>query len=368
MPRPRPPHLQREETRHGRVTWYVRRGHGPRIRIKAEYDSEAFWQEYRAALEGVPPPSKTAKAHTLAWALDRYRDSSAWAGLSAATRRQRENIYRAVIKTAGTVPLRDITTETILAGRERRAATPHAGNNFLKAMRGFYKWAADREGGNLVGSNPTVGVKLLKGKNADGFHTWTDEEIVRFEKRWPIGTRERLALDLLLYTGLSRGDVVRLGKQHVTNNVITFRMEKSRGDGVVYPPVLPILAATIAASKTGDLTYLVTERGTAFVKESFGNWFREACRAADCPGSAHGLRKAGATRAAENGATVSQLMALFGWKTEKMALLYTRKADRKRLASAAAPLLLPARTTNENRPHLGSGAGASGNLRQKSGA
>jgi hypothetical protein len=42
--------------------------------------------------------------------------------------------------------------------------------------------------------------------------------------------------------------------------------------------VLPILAATIAASKTGDLTFLVTERGTPFVKESFGNWFREACR------------------------------------------------------------------------------------------
>jgi integrase len=76
----------------------------------------------------------------------------------------------------------------------------------------------------------------------------------------------------------------------------------------------------MTASKTGDLTLLVTERGTPFVKESFGNWFREACRKAGCPGSAHGLRKAGATRAAENGATVNQLMALFGWKTEKMAL------------------------------------------------
>jgi hypothetical protein len=85
-------------------------------------------------------------------------------------------------------------------------------------------------------------------------------------------------------------------------------MEKNRGDGVVYPPLLPVLAATIAASKTGDLTFLVTERGTPFVKESFGNWFRDACREAGCPGSAHGLRKAGATRAAENGATVHQLI------------------------------------------------------------
>jgi len=110
-------------------------------------------------------------------------------------------------------------------------------------------------------------------------------------------------------------------------------------------------------------------------QEGFGNWFREDCREAGCPGSAHGLRKAGATRAAENGTTVNQLMALFGWKTERMALHYTRKADRKRLAAAAAPLLLAqsanasslARTTNDNRPHLGSGAGASANDQAKSG-
>src|SRR5215470_11698118 len=358
MPRPRPPHLHREESRHGVTTWYVRHGHGKRVRVRAAYDTKEFWAEYRAALEGKPPVSKTPKTQTLAWGLERYRKSSAWAALSNATRRQSENIYKSVIKTAGDEQLREITSDTIKAGRERRAAAPHAANNFLKSMRRFFKWAADSEGGNLVKVNPTIGVKLLKGKNnKDGFHTWTNEEITRFETRWPIGTRERLALDLLLYTGLSRGDVVRLGRQHVNNGVITFRMEKARGDGVVYPPVLPVLAATIAASKTGDLTFLVTERGTPMLKESFGNWFREACREANCPGSAHGLRKAGAVRAVENGATINQLMALFGWKTEKMALLYTRKADRKRLASMAAPLLLPAQMPNENRPHLGSGAG-----------
>jgi len=66
MPRPRPPHLHREETRHGAVIWYVRKGHGRRIRIKPEYDSLEFWSEYRAALESAPKPSKAAKANTLA--------------------------------------------------------------------------------------------------------------------------------------------------------------------------------------------------------------------------------------------------------------------------------------------------------------
>jgi integrase len=365
MPRPRPPYLVSQTTRHGHTVWYVRRWHAQRIRIRSEYGSQAFWSEYRAAVEGAPAPNHeaTAKTNTLAWGLKLYRNSSAWGALSNATRKQSENIYRSAGKTAGGSLLRDITSETIMAGRERRAATPHAANNFLKAMRRFFKWAAGD--GKLVKLNPTLGVKLLQGKNKDGFHTWTDEEIDRYQRYWPIGTRERLALDLLLYTGLARGDVVRLGKQHASNGVITFRMEKNRGDGYVYPPLLQVLAETIAGSKTGDLTFLVTEKGLPFVKEGFGNWFRDACRAAGCPGSAHGLRKAGATRAAENGATVHQLMALFGWKTEKMALVYTRKADRKRLASSAGQLLV--RTENENRPHLGSGEGAISNVQVKSG-
>lgn len=369
MPKRRPPYLHCERTRHGVTVWYVRKGRVRRIRIRARYDTMEFWAEYRAALEGVPVAAKKprTRANTLAWALERYRSSPAWAALSNATRRQSENIYRAVIAKAGDEALSDINVETIRAGRDRRAATPHAANNFLKAMRRVFGWCCDEDGGDLLKLNPTVGVKLLKGRNRDGFHTWTDDEIQRFEQRWPIGTRERLALDLLLYTGLARGDVVRLGRQHISDGVIAFRMEKNRGDGMVYPPLLPVLAQTIAGSRTGDLTFLVTERGTAFVKESFGNWFREACRAAGCPGSAHGLRKAAATRCADNGATVHQLMALFGWKTEKMALVYTRKADRKRLAAQAAPLIL-AQSQNENRPHLESSAGTKPNIGGKTGA
>jgi integrase len=366
MPRPRPPHLHRQETRHGGVVWYVRRSHGPRTRIRAEFGSETFWAEYRAALEGKPPPSKVAKAHTLAWAIERYRSSSTWAGLSNATRRQRENIYRAVTKTAGSVLLRDITSDTIRAGRERRKETPHAANNFLKAMRGFFAWAVEEK---LVTVDPTKGVKRLVGPNdADGFPVWSQEELDRFEAHWPVGTRERLAFDLLLYTGLRRGDAVRVGLQHVRDGAITIRTEKhAKGKlgELVSIPILPPLAVSIAATKTGDLAFLVSETGKPWVKESFGNWFGEACRKAGCRGSAHGLRKAGATRAADRGATERQLMAIFGWSTGRMAHHYTRTADRTRLARDAAQLLLPVQGENEKFPHLGSGEGENGNKLRK---
>lgn len=343
----------------------MRRDHGSRVRLRADYGSAAFWQEYRAAVEGVSLAGKpaTTKKSTLAWAIDRYRHSSAWAELAPATRKQRENIYRAVVASAGGEVLRDIDAAVIRAGRERRAATPHSANNFLKAMRGLFAWAVEHE---HVAVDPTKGVALLSGRNdAVGFHTWTEDELARFESRWPLGTRERLAFDVLLYTGLRRGDAVMLGRQHVRNGVILFRTEKTGQE--VFLPLLPPLAASIAAARTGDLTFLVTERSTPFVKESFGNWFGEVCRKAGCPGSAHGLRKSGATRAAENGATERQLMALFGWKDGKMAAHYTRSADRKRLSIGAAKLLLADQTENEKRPHLLSGTGAEPEIIKKSG-
>jgi hypothetical protein len=71
------------------------------------------------------------------------------------------------------------------------------------------------------------------------------------------------------------------------------------------------------ASPCGDLTFLVNEWGPPFTDAGFGNWFRDRCLEAGVPGRAHGLRKAGATLAANNGATSRQLMAIFGWDTLK---------------------------------------------------
>lgn len=361
MPRPRPPCLNRHVTGSKQIVWYVRKGRGPRIRLHSSYGSDEFWKEYRAAMEGLPSQKKAkAPRLSLEWALDRYRASSQWAGLSNATRRQRENIYRSVIKTSGSTSLTAVTREAIIQGRERRADVPHAANNFLKAMRGFFGWAVGD--GALVATDPTKGVSLLKGKNDKyGFHTWTQEELEKFEKKWPVGTRERLAFDILIHTGLRRGDAVVLGKQHVRNSVITIRTEKT--DTEVDIPIVPALAASIAATKTGDLTFLVSQAGTRYTKESFGNWFREACRDAECPGSAHGLRKAQAVRLAESGASNQEMMALLGWSDGKMADHYTKAANRRRLAKAAMD-----RLENANRPQGNSDVGGSPKNEDKSGA
>lgn len=343
MPRPHLPHLHKELTRHGAVAWYVRIGKGPRTRIQGDYGSEAFRAAYNSAVAGEKQP-KTAKASScsLAWLIASYRNSGSWAKLSAATRDQRENIFQHVLETAGDASFTKITRKTIVDGRDRRRETPAQANNFLKAMRGLFQWALEAE---HVDTNPTDGVRgfLLK---TDGFHAWTEEEIARFEGHWPIGTRERLALAVLLYTGLRRGDAAGIGRQHIKDEIISLRTEKTGIQIVI--PILPELSKIIAASRTGDMALIATESGRAMTKESFGNWFRDACKAAGVPGSAHGLRKAGATRAANNGATVAQFEAIYGWSGGKMASLYTRHADRVRLAREAMHKLVKDENENEN--------------------
>jgi integrase len=337
MPRPRLPYLQKQVTRHGKVVWYVRRGVGPRVRIHAAYGSPEFFAGYQAAVAktAIQVASKGAvRAGTLEWLIRRYRESSAWESLAPATRDQRENIFRHVERQAGDVPFKAITRAKIIEGREKRKATPNQANNFIKSMRGLFSWAVDME---HVSVDPTRDVKLLTVKT-DGFHVWTDDEVSQFEARWPIGTRERLAFDLLLYTGLRRGDAVRLGRQHVKAGV--FKITTEKNGVIVEAPILAPLARSIEAGPTGDLAFIVGDRGKPVTKEHFGNWFRETCQAAGVPGSAHGLRKAGATRAAENGATTTELKALFGWTDDAMPALYTKTADRARVATGGSSKML----------------------------
>lgn len=337
MPRPRPPHLHRQTSRHGKSVWYVRIGKGPRTRIRAAFGTPEFDAEYQAAIAGTPRPKKGAPVTgTLAWLLARYRETTEWSSLSEATRRQRDNIFVHVLEKSGHQPYSKITTKAVMDGRERRKDTPAQARNFLDAMRGLFRWSVKA---GFVKTDPTAGVDNPTRKTGDGFIPWTEDHVAAFEKRWPLGTRQRVWLDVLLYTGLRRGDAVRFGRQHVRDGVGTIKTEKSGGTVEVTLPILPVLQATLDAGPCGDLAFICGVNGKPLTKESFGNEFREACRKAGVPGSAHGVRKIAATRAANAGATVAQLEAIFGWTGGTMASLYTRKADRKRLAAAAMHLL-----------------------------
>lgn len=345
MPRKRLPYVQRETVK-GHSYWYFRRHRGgPRVRLPDQYASPEFMAAYHAALTGekTPPPSK-AESGTLQWLVDQYKRSLAFAALGPTTRRNRDRLMQAICETenakkrkAGAMPLSAISRATIEDGMARRAEKgPEAANSFLKTMRALLEFAVTIR---AVKTNPAKDVKMLAG-SVDGFAVWTPEDVAAFEARHPVGTKARLAMDLMLYTGLRKSDVVRVGPEHVRDGILELRpMKTARSSGVMVTMTLhPRVAASIKAAPIGETHFLVTEFGRPFTANGFGNWFRKRCDEAGVSKSAHGLRKAGATRLAEGGATTHQLMAYFGWKTTKEAERYTGTADRRRMGLDASKL------------------------------
>lgn len=332
----RPPYLHRKITRHGNVAWYFWRGEGhKRVRIRGDYGSNEFLAAYMEAFAGHAPAPVVRIRETpdsLAWLIGRFRETSDWSSMSEATRRQRENIFRRAIEASGERPYRSMTIESVSATVDKMKDRPSAANNFLATFRQLFAWAIRVR---LAETDPTSQVKYLRRPRTGGFRQWTEEEIAQFERRWPIGTRERLALAVLLYTGLRRGDAARLGRQHIRHGRIIIITEKT-GE-MVSMPVAPALAEIIKASQIGGLALVANTRtGEPMAKEAFSNWFKRAAKAAGVPGNCHGLRKAAATRLAEAGATIPEMNAVFGWRGTAMASLYTEKANREILADNAA--------------------------------
>jgi integrase len=233
--------------------------------------------------------------------------------------------------------------------------------NRRKHLSTLCSWGVEN---NHLPSNPVRDIKAGRHVKGGGYYTWTIPDVQQFLERQSGSAlksrKARLALGLLLFSGARRQDMVTFGKQHIrTGDWIQYVPKKTlyKRRTVVQKPLLPILKQIIADSPCGKMTFLETEYGKAFTPAGFGNWFRDRCDEAGLPMcTAHGLKKAGATIAAENGATTHQLMAMFDWSTPSMAEVYTRAAEQKRLAGGAMFLISLDRSGNDSCRTLETGA------------
>ncbi|MFA5901591.1 MAG: tyrosine-type recombinase/integrase [Hyphomicrobium sp.] len=363
-------YVYEDKDRHGNVRVYFWRGKGhPKIRLRVASGTPEFAAAYFEAAKGlVPaatdnPPISAPKAGTLRWLGTEYLKSSALKQLDERTQRVRRAVLESMYDETtapnaaerfADMPFDRVSAKAVRILRDRKADKPEAANWRVKTLRRVFAWALEQE---HVTSNPARDVTFLKG-SAEGFHTWSMDEVRQFEDRHPIGSKARLAMTLLLYTGQRRSDVVLFGRQHVRAGRLKFTQQKNKGRKPITLelPILPELQRVIDASPCGDLTFLVTDHNRPFTANGFGNKFRDWCDQAGLKHcSAHGLRKAGATRAAENGATPHQLMSIFGWLTLKQAEHYTRAVSQKRMADGAMHLLLEVRDVNNlsHRPGRG---------------
>ena len=328
--------------RHGKRRHYFRRPGFKRAPLPGLPGSAEFMAAYQAALAGETAPrieigAVRCKPGSTAAAVALYFGSLAFASLAPETQRQRRRILEHFREAYGDMPFARLErrhVESMLA--DKLAAGPHACRNFLKVLRGLI--AAAMPAG-LIGYDPTLGIRNPKLRATGGFKTWSEEEIAQFEAIHPIVSRARLAFGLLLYTGQRRGDVIRMGRQHVRAGFLQVRQEKTRA--ILEIPLHPALQEILAAHPAEHLTFLTTRAGEPFTAAGFTGWFRDRCREAGLPIglSAHGLRKATCRRLAEAGCSANQIAAISGHATLREVERYTKAASQKRMAAAAMEVI-----------------------------
>ncbi len=328
------PGVSRVVDRHGKPRWRFRRG-GLDTYLPGPYASAEFRAAYEAALEGAKAPNRsTAAPGTFAWLIERYLGSVAFTNLSPARRTNlrggldwlREEVGRYPF-----APCRVGDVERIMG----KKAGPAAANNVRRNLSLLFNFALRHDLGATA--NPARAAQRRK-MNADGFHTWTDDEVTRYLERHGPGTTARLALLLALNTGMARQDLTRAGWQDVAGwgtpkPRIVYRRGKT-GVGADLP-ILPALAEELARVPRDRLLFLTHgAKHRPYKPETLGNWFRDRCAEAKVPGALHGLRKAGATRLADAGASEHEIMAFLAHASPREASTYTKKASRVRLADS----------------------------------
>jgi len=344
------------------------------VRLREKPGTSEFHEEFAAAMAGRPyvrknalppaPPAPKVIERSLRWVVEEYyRKSSTFRGYDEETKKVRRRIFAELCsepvsdtdrREIGDLPC-DIPEDKIALLVDRKSLTTIDGANArLKAIRKLSQWAVSTSP-KLMVANVAKGIPLLKRVETGGHHTWTVEEVLQFVDRHPRGTKAFLALWLFLLSGQRLSDVSKLGKQHIrraelvapklreihSGRWLAFRQHKNRNSHPVdlVIPILHQLEEVLSASPCGKLTFLETEFGRPYTTKGLGNWFGDRCREAGIPGRAHGLRKAGATIAAENGATPHTLMAIFGWRTLEQAELYTKKVRQQLMAGSGMNLL-----------------------------
>jgi integrase len=337
-----PENVSSYSDRHGKVRYRFRQKGRPVHHFRSDPGTEEFREEYAQAKAAVDVKEPRSRPYTYDALISSFYRTQAWLEMKPSS----QTTYRGIIERFraknGTKDARKIQTASIDRKLAAMKNTPQAANNLRKVLKRLHRLAVK------LGWRVDNPVTFTDGyKPGKGWHCWTETEIARYEARWPLGTRERLAMALLLYTALRRSDMVTIGRQHRHGDELRLRHEKN--DSATVIPVHPDLAAALDALDSGHMTYLVTEFGKPFTGNGFGNWFRDRCDLAGLPHcSAHGLRKAMSRRLAESGATSLEGRAITGHKTDREFAHYAESANRKALGRAAMGKVVANRSPVEN--------------------
>lgn len=324
------PFVKSYRDRHDKVRHYFRKPGAVSVSLPGEYGSPEFLLAYKDALENAPKREIGAGRvpdGSISQLIAGYYKTKAYRGLADQTRATYRNTLEKIREAHGTRLVKGIRfrhVAHILDG------LPANRENWRKCFRLILNLALER---GWIDVHPMVGMRRPR-KAQKGFRAWEAGEVAAFEAKWPTGSRERLALALLLYTGQRRSDMVTMGRQHVSGSHISVVQQKTGTRLTIR--LHAKLRAELALVPPGQLTFLQTQYGEPFKAAGFTNWFRDVTKAAGLSGcTAHGLRKTASVMLAEAGCSGKEIMAITGHANLAEVTLYTAAADQGRLADEA---------------------------------
>lgn len=328
----------------GKVYRY-HRATGVRLPDDIPEDDPDFLAAFLAAEKQSGPKPKrgaTPRTGTVGHAWWQFTKSDAFLDLSDGYRARMLAHGDTIVGEGGKVAIKQVRAyhiEQDLEGLERNAARTR-----LKTWRKFLKWAHPK----LIEKNWAMHVEMPKAKKGESHKRWSDDHINAFRNRWPIGTPQRLAMELMLFTGMRICDAVRCGPGWVDKEGwMAFKQQKTKGDVLIafnreLPPfadkeALDYLKECLRVQNARHMTWLATIHGKSRSEKAASNWFSDACRKAglknDDRRTAHGLRDTCCSRLAENGARPHQIMTWSGHESLDEVERYTKEADKKRMLS-----------------------------------
>src|SRR5215510_14060191 len=330
MTRIRLPYVHEYLDRHGKLRRYVRRPGLCRVALPGLPGSPEFMQAYQDAMSGPALRPGAAKAGTLAALAAEFFASTEFANLKPSSQATYRMVLAPVLGLDGHRLVRDLPSDKARKIIQEIGANRPALANLTKSiLRRLFSFAI------ATGQRRDNPFDIIPRYKIGTHHTWSDDELAAYEKRWPLGTRARLAYDILLYTAQRVGDAVRIQRSDIRNGIITLVQEKTGAE--VFIPLHPALARSIKAGPATGL-YLIGDRaGRPITARRLSELISDAAKAAGLPRLcvAHGLRKAALRRLAEHGATSKEMQAVSGHKSLREIERYTQMADQQRLAKAA---------------------------------
>jgi integrase len=327
-----PPHVDRFWSKKAKKYYYaVRIGHGPRVALKSLPGTEAFTAERAEALAQLTGSigASLAAPGSVRSIVTSYLNSDHFAATfkPSVRAKHKRTLERFAGKNGGKT-FAALTGENV-AAMLGKIGTPHMQKLWRQAMVGLCKWAV---GEKLIARSPMRDLDPIKMPKAVSHRRWMPEHVKTFRGRHKSGSIERLALELLLNSAArGRSDVRRMGRANVRNGNLIFTARKNGATMVV--PVLPGLAAELAARDPDDLVFFRGKTGAPMAEGTWGRMFRKAVTAAglDADLTPHGIRHAAACEAAEHGASEATIMAILGDTDPRAAAVYVRQARKAML-------------------------------------